>query len=67
MKTVYKIHGSTKNIITEENTEYSLVATIQALASNLIMLKFGKISSEDEFPYTLEEFISKIVPVYRKE
>ena len=32
-----------------------------------IMLELGKISSEDEFPYTLEEFTSKIVPVYRQE
>ena len=32
-----------------------------------IMLELGKISSEDEFPYTVEEFTSKIVPVYRQE
>jgi len=32
-----------------------------------IMLNLGKISSEDEFPYTLEEFTSKITPVYRRE
>lgn len=32
-----------------------------------IMLNLGKISSEDEFPYTLEEFTSKITPVYRQE
>lgn len=32
-----------------------------------IMLELGKISSEDEFPYTLEEFTSKITPVYRQE
>jgi len=32
-----------------------------------ILLELGKISSEDEFPYTLEEFTSKIVPVYRQE
>ncbi|TFG20240.1 MAG: 30S ribosomal protein S2 [Promethearchaeota archaeon] len=32
-----------------------------------IMLELGKISSEDEFPYTLEEFTSKIIPVYRQE
>ena len=30
-KAVFKIHGSTKNIITEETTRDSLVATIQAL------------------------------------
>ncbi|MFX1293498.1 MAG: tetratricopeptide repeat protein [Promethearchaeota archaeon] len=33
-KTVYKIHGSTKNVITGENTRDSLVATIQAFGSN---------------------------------
>ncbi|MFX1395340.1 MAG: tetratricopeptide repeat protein [Promethearchaeota archaeon] len=33
-KTVYKIHGSTKNLITGENTKDSLVATIQAFGSN---------------------------------
>ena len=32
-----------------------------------IMLELGKISSEDEFPYTLEEFTSKITPVYRQD
>ena len=32
-KTVYKIHGSTKNIITKENTKKSLVATLQAFGS----------------------------------
>lgn len=32
-----------------------------------IMLELGKISSEDQFPYTLEEFTSKIVPVYKQE
>ncbi|MBA7572298.1 Photosystem I assembly protein Ycf3 [subsurface metagenome] len=33
-KTVYKIHGSTKNIISGEKTKDSLVATIQAFGSN---------------------------------
>ncbi|MFX1257223.1 MAG: tetratricopeptide repeat protein [Promethearchaeota archaeon] len=33
-KMVYKIHGSTKNIITRENTKDSLIATIQAFGSN---------------------------------
>jgi len=33
-KTVYKIHGSTKNIITEKPTRDSLIATIQAFGSN---------------------------------
>ncbi len=35
------------------------------LLARLIMLELGKISSEDEFPYLLEEFTSKIVPIYR--
>ncbi len=33
-KSVYKIHGSTKNFATQENTRDSLVATIQAFGSN---------------------------------
>ncbi|MFX1297407.1 MAG: tetratricopeptide repeat protein [Promethearchaeota archaeon] len=33
-KSVYKIHGSTKNIITDESTRASLVATIQAFGLN---------------------------------
>jgi len=33
-KALYKIHGSTKNVITEEDTRKSLVATIQAFGSN---------------------------------
>jgi tetratricopeptide (TPR) repeat protein len=33
-KSLYKIHGSTKNIISLENTRDSLVATIQAFGSN---------------------------------
>ena len=33
-KTVYKIHGSTKNIITKEDTKDSLIATIRAIGSN---------------------------------
>jgi small subunit ribosomal protein S2 len=37
------------------------------LLARQILLELGKISSEDDFPYTLEEFTSKIVPVYRKE
>ena len=37
------------------------------LIARQIMLELGKISSEDEFPYTLEEFTSKIVPVYREQ
>jgi tetratricopeptide (TPR) repeat protein len=34
IKALYKIHGSTKNIITEEDTRESLIATIQAFGSN---------------------------------
>jgi len=37
------------------------------LLARLILLELGKISSEDEFPYTLEEFTSKITPLYRQE
>ena len=33
-KPIYKIHGSTENIITKRNTRDSLVATIQAFGSN---------------------------------
>ncbi|MFX1257420.1 MAG: tetratricopeptide repeat protein [Promethearchaeota archaeon] len=33
-KTLYKIHGSTKNIIKDENTRDTLVATIQAFGSH---------------------------------
>ncbi|MFX1566970.1 MAG: tetratricopeptide repeat protein [Promethearchaeota archaeon] len=34
IKTLYKVHGSTKNIISEEYTRDTLVATIQAFGSN---------------------------------
>ncbi|MFX1401525.1 MAG: tetratricopeptide repeat protein [Promethearchaeota archaeon] len=34
IKTLYKIHGSTKNTITEESTRDSLIATIQAFGAN---------------------------------
>ncbi|MFX1490019.1 MAG: 30S ribosomal protein S2, partial [Promethearchaeota archaeon] len=37
------------------------------LLARQIMLELGKIASEEEFAYTLEEFTSKIVPVYRQE
>ena len=37
------------------------------LLARKIMMHLGKISSEDEFPYTLEEFTSKITPVYRDQ
>ena len=37
------------------------------LLARYILIELGKISSEDEFPYTLEEFTSKITPVYRQE
>ncbi|MBN1801168.1 MAG: 30S ribosomal protein S2 [Candidatus Lokiarchaeota archaeon] len=35
------------------------------ILARAIMLELGKISSEDEFPYTLEDFTSNIVPMYR--
>ncbi len=37
------------------------------LIARQILIELGKIASEDEFPYTLEEFTSKITPVYRQE
>ncbi|MFX1325903.1 MAG: 30S ribosomal protein S2 [Promethearchaeota archaeon] len=37
------------------------------LLARQIMLELGKIASEEEFPYTLEQFTSKIVPVYRQD
>ncbi|MGV9142240.1 MAG: hypothetical protein ACOC1X_04810, partial [Promethearchaeota archaeon] len=36
------------------------------LLARQISLNLGKISSEDEFPFTLDEFTSNIVPVYRQ-
>lgn len=36
------------------------------LLARSILMEMGKISSEDEFPYTLEEFTSKIVPLYKR-
>ncbi|MHA1669989.1 MAG: 30S ribosomal protein S2 [Promethearchaeota archaeon] len=36
------------------------------LLARQIMLELGKINSEDEFPHTLEEFTSKIVPMYKQ-
>ena len=37
------------------------------LLARYILIELGKISSEDEFPYTLEEFTSNITTVYRQE
>lgn len=37
------------------------------LLARQILLDLGKISSEDEFPYKLEEFTSKITPTYRQD
>jgi len=37
------------------------------LLARQILLELGKISSENEFSYTLEEFTSKIIPVYRQD
>lgn len=36
------------------------------LLARSILMEMGKISSEDEFPYTLAEFTSKIVPLYKQ-
>ncbi|MBY9002870.1 MAG: 30S ribosomal protein S2 [Candidatus Lokiarchaeota archaeon] len=36
------------------------------LLARQIMLELGKINSEDEFPYTVEEFTSKIIPMYKQ-
>ncbi|MHA1106693.1 MAG: SIR2 family protein, partial [Promethearchaeota archaeon] len=44
-KTLYKIHGSTQNIITEKSTKDSLVATIQAFGSNKQGLNMFQIES----------------------
>ncbi|TXT57125.1 MAG: hypothetical protein BAJALOKI1v1_1870004 [Promethearchaeota archaeon] len=55
-KAIYKIHGSTKNIITGENTRESLVATIQALGSS----KEGEnIFQVESFKQPLFEHISR--------
>ena len=37
------------------------------LLAKEISLQLGKISSDDGFPYSLEDFTSKIVPVYNKQ
>jgi small subunit ribosomal protein S2 len=37
------------------------------LLARQIMIELGKIGSEEEFPHTVEEFTSKIVPVYRQD
>ena len=37
------------------------------LLARQILMESGKISSEEEFKYTLDEFTSKIVPMYRQE
>ncbi|MHA1803699.1 MAG: 30S ribosomal protein S2 [Promethearchaeota archaeon] len=37
------------------------------LLARYIMLELGKIASEEEFPYTVEEFTSKIIPYYRQQ
>jgi small subunit ribosomal protein S2 len=37
------------------------------LLARQILLELGKIPSQDDFPYTLDEFTSNIVPVYRQE
>jgi small subunit ribosomal protein S2 len=37
------------------------------LLARQILIELGKISSEEEFRYSLEDFTSKIVPVYRQD
>ncbi|MBY9007620.1 MAG: 30S ribosomal protein S2 [Candidatus Lokiarchaeota archaeon] len=37
------------------------------LLAKEISIQLGKISSENDFPYTLEDFTSKIVPLYNKQ
>jgi len=37
------------------------------LLARQIMIELGKIASEEEFPHSVEEFTSKIVPVYRQD
>jgi small subunit ribosomal protein S2 len=37
------------------------------LLARQISLELGKISSEDDFPFTLDDFTSNIVPMYRQE
>lgn len=55
-KVLYKIHGSTKNIITEESTKNSLIATIQAFGSNKEGLNVFQI---EPFKRALFDHISK--------
>jgi ubiquitin-protein ligase/tetratricopeptide (TPR) repeat protein len=54
-KPVYKIHGSTKNIITQEDTRKSLIATIQAFGKNKEGLNVFQI---EPFKRTLFENLS---------
>lgn len=55
-KTIYKIHGSTKNIITNENTRDSLITTIQALGKNKEGLNIFQL---EPFKKTLFDKITK--------
>ncbi len=55
-KTLYKIHGSTKNIITNVSTKDSLVATIQAFGSNKEGLNVFQI---EPFKHSLFDNISR--------
>jgi len=56
-KTVYKIHGSPKNIITRKHTKDSLIATIQAFGSN----------KEGENVFQLESFKQPLFENITKE
>lgn len=56
LKTLYKIHGSTKNIISNENTKDSLITTIQAFGSNKDSLNVFQL---EPFKQPLFEAVSK--------
>ncbi len=56
-KTVYKVHGSPKNIITQKDTKDSLIATIQAFGSN----------KEGENVFQLESFKQPLFENITKE
>lgn len=56
-KTVYKVHGSPKNIITRKHTKDSLIATIQAFGSN----------KEGENVFQLESFKQPLFENITKE
>lgn len=55
-KTLYKIHGSTENVLTKESTRESLIATIQAFGSNKQGLSVFQV---EPFKRTLFDNISR--------